>query len=69
MIKHAEEHQNREFLTVEAFQRMLGISRAKAYETIHKPGFPVLRLGRAVRIPRQALMQWIEKQTKNNPGA
>lgn len=49
-------------LTVAEMRKQLNISHGKAYELIHQPGFPVLRIGRAVRIPRTALMSWVEKQ-------
>lgn len=51
-------------LTVEEMQKFLNISRPKAYQLIHQPGFPVLRLGRVVRIPKNQLIQWVEKQVE-----
>ena len=49
-------------LTVEQLQDFLGISRPKAYELVHTKGFPTVRLGRAIRVPREALMRWLEEQ-------
>lgn len=49
-------------LTVAEMMKCLNISHRKAYELIHEPGFPVLRIGRAVRIPKAALISWIERK-------
>lgn len=44
--------------------RVLGISRANAYELMHAKGnsFPVLRIGRRMIVPRDKLLVWIEQQ-------
>ena len=52
-------------LTVRDLRAALGISRAKAYELVNSRGFPAIRLGRAVRIPKEALVDWIQKQQKS----
>jgi excisionase family DNA binding protein len=44
-------------LTVEQVQKILGISRVKAYELVNTVGFPTIRLGRAIRVPREALIR------------
>jgi len=49
-------------LKIPDLMRVLGISRTLAYEIIHRQGFPVVRLGRTVRIPRDALLKWLEAQ-------
>jgi excisionase family DNA binding protein len=49
-------------LTVEQLQDFLGISRPKAYELVHTKGFPAIRIGRTIRVPREALMRWINEQ-------
>ena len=49
-------------LTVEQVQKILGISRVKAYELVHTAGFPTIRIGRAIRVPREALMRWLDEQ-------
>lgn len=43
---------------------MLGISRTKAYELIEGGVLPVIRIGRSVRVPRQGLLAWIDKNTE-----
>jgi excisionase family DNA binding protein len=49
-------------LTMEHVQRALGLSRQKTYELPHVRGFPVVRFGRAIRVPRDAFMKWLETQ-------
>jgi excisionase family DNA binding protein len=38
---------------------LLGIGRTKAYELMASGQLPVVRLGRAVRVPREALTDWV----------
>ena len=42
----------------------LGISRTKAYEMLASGELPVVKIGTAVRVPKAALVEWIEKNTK-----
>jgi excisionase family DNA binding protein len=42
---------------------LLGIGRTKAYELMASGQLPVVRLGRAVRVPREGLTDWVEEQT------
>lgn len=55
---------DRELLTVEEAQHVLGIGRSKAYEMIRRGELPALRMGRLVRIPRGALRRWIDEHTE-----
>jgi excisionase family DNA binding protein len=41
----------------------LGVSRAAAYQLMASGALPVVRLGRAVRVPAQALAVWVEQAT------
>jgi excisionase family DNA binding protein len=49
-------------LTVKDTERVLQLSRGMTYRVINTQGFPVIRFGRAIRIPREALILWIEQQ-------
>jgi excisionase family DNA binding protein len=49
-------------LTLKHVQEVLGISRPKTYELAHTRGFPVVRFGRAIRVPREALLRWLDEQ-------
>ena len=44
----------------------LQVSRAKAYRMMQRGTIPVVRIpgGKAVRVPRVALLQWINEQTR-----
>lgn len=46
-------------LTVEEMGKVLGISRSTAYELANSKGFPALKIGRRLIIPRIALMRWM----------
>jgi excisionase family DNA binding protein len=49
-------------LTVEQVQKILGLSRPKTYELVHTKGFPRVQIGRSIRVPREALLQWLAEQ-------
>ena len=42
---------------------MLGVSLTSAYELLHHPGFPTLKLGRRLVVPKEDLIAWISGQT------
>lgn len=44
----------------------LGIGRSMAYELAASGRLPVVRIGRAVRVPRAALDEWIKRQTRQS---
>ena len=39
----------------------LGIGLNKAYALVKTPGFPCIRLGKSIVIPREAFFRWVEK--------
>jgi excisionase family DNA binding protein len=44
-------------------QKMLGIGSTKAYELVTTPGgIPNVRIGRAIRINKRELTNWLEQQ-------
>lgn len=45
-------------------QEILGVSRVVAYELTHRRGFPVVRIGRCIRVPRDAFLRWLEQQAR-----
>ena len=51
-------------LTVPEVGEVLGISRAKAYELARSKGFPSMRIGTRILVPRDKLIRWIDKQTE-----
>lgn len=48
-------------LTVEDVQEQIQLGRTKVYELIRDGVLPVLRIGRAVRIRREALERWLDE--------
>jgi excisionase family DNA binding protein len=51
-------------LKAEDVARLLGIGRTKVYEMMASGELPVVRIGTAVRVPRQRLLDWIEENTQ-----
>lgn len=44
--------------------KLLGVSRAKAYRLIKAGELPTVRIGGSVRVPREALREWISANTE-----
>ena len=44
--------------------KMLGLSRTKVYDMMSAGELPVVRIGTAVRVPRQRLLDWILDNTQ-----
>ena len=51
-------------LSVSEMAAALGISRAGAYELARSEGFPALRIGTRIVIPKDKLQEWVNKQTE-----
>ena len=51
-------------LTVPEVGEVLGISRAKAYDLARSEGFPSMRIGTRIFVPRDKLIRWIDKETE-----
>ena len=51
-------------LSVPEMAAVLGISRAGAYELARSEGFPALRIGTRIVIPKDKLQEWVDKQTE-----
>ena len=54
--------------TFEEVAELLGISRAKAYRLMQHRSIPVVMFGKAVRVPRAALLKVIEERTEHAVG-
>ena len=50
------------FLNVNLVAQVLGVSISTAYEVMHEPGFPVLRVGNRMVVPKEKFIQWAEEQ-------
>ena len=51
------------FLNSEAVAKVLGVSPSSGYELIHEPGFPVLRIGNRMVVPKEQSIQWVKEHT------
>ena len=52
------------FLNAELVAKTLGISISSAYELMRERGFPSLRIGKRIVIPKEELRKWISTHTK-----
>jgi excisionase family DNA binding protein len=51
-------------LTIPQVMAALNLGRTKIYELIDQESLPVIRFGRAVRVPLAALQTWLEQREK-----
>ena len=49
------------FLNAEMAAKLLGISISGMYELMHEKGFPVLKIGTRLVVPREKLREWVEQ--------
>ena len=52
------------FLNAETVAKALGVSPSSGYELMHEQGFPSLRIGNRIVIPKEKFIQWVEKHTQ-----
>ncbi len=50
-------------LSVADVSAVLGISRAGAYELVKTDGFPAMKLGARIIVPKEAFVSWIKRQS------
>ena len=53
-------------LTAPEVGQVLGISRASAYELVRSKGFPSIRIGTRILVPKDKLIAWINEQVEVN---
>ena len=51
-------------LNVETVAQILGVSISSVYELLHEPGFPVVRVGSRMVVPKEKFMAWVSAQTE-----
>jgi len=54
-----------DILTVPEAAQLLKISEATAYNWTHIEGFPAVKIGNCIRIPRVLLLEWVAAQAGN----
>ena len=51
------------FLNANTVAQVLGVSISTAYELLNDPGFPTLRVGSRMVVPKEKFIQWAEGQS------
>ena len=51
------------FLNARMVAQVLGVSISTAYEVMHEPDFPVLRVGSRMVVPKEQFIQWAEERS------
>ena len=51
------------FLNSKTVAKVLGVSPSSGYELMHEPGFPVLRIGNRMVVPKEQFIQWVKEHT------
>lgn len=51
-------------LNVKQLVDLLGVSESSVYELIREEGFPSLRIGKRIVVPKEELRKWISAHTK-----
>ena len=52
------------FLNAEMVAKVLGVSPASSYELMHEAGFPTLRVGNRMVVPKEEFIRWVKENTK-----
>ena len=50
------------FLSAQMVADVLGVSISSAYELMHEDGFPSLRIGNRLVVPKEHFRRWVEEQ-------
>lgn len=48
------------FLNAAMVSKVLGVSPSSGYELMHETGFPVLKVGNRMLVPKEKFVQWVE---------
>ena len=51
------------FLNAKTVAKVLGVSSSSGYELLHDPGFPVMRVGNRMVVPKEQFIQWVSDHT------
>ena len=56
-------------LNADTVTDVLGISISSAYELMHEDGFPVLKVGSRMVVPKEKFIQWVQEHTREGDGS
>ena len=48
------------FLNAELIAKVLGVAPSSAYELMHEKGFPVIRVGNRLIVPKEKFREWVD---------
>lgn len=51
------------FLNAETVAKVLGISPSSGYELMHESGFPTLKIGNRIVVPKEQFIRWVSEHT------
>ena len=57
------------FLNATMVAKVLGISPSSSYALLHSKGFPTLRVGGRMVVPRNQFIAWVEQHTGGSSAA
>jgi len=57
--------ENSRLLKLEEVARRLGLARSRVYMMARLGDLPVVRIGRSIRVPEEALDKWIAEKTEH----
>ena len=52
------------FLNSNTVSKILGVSSSSTYELMHTEGFPTLRIGSRMVVPKEQFIQWVSTHTQ-----
>ena len=50
------------FLNAEIIAQLLGVSNSSAYELMHQEGFPAVRIGNRLIVPKADFQFWVQEE-------
>lgn len=56
-------------LNADTVKDLLGISISSAYELMHEDGFPVLKIGSRMVVPKEKFIEWMTAHTAGGDGS
>ena len=51
------------FLNADTVAKALGVSPSSGYELMHEVGFPALKIGSRIVVPKEQFIAWVEENT------
>ena len=51
------------FLNAETVAKVLGVSPSSGYELMHEDGFPTLKIGSRIVVPKEQFIRWVSEHT------